>query len=104
MDTSESLINSVLYKYTVVMLYGTRFMHSCRDPAHQETTPHTLSGKNDRGLWSTSIVEQFASSFLAESDFIFTARMHKVSTGSNASLPPCLSETTLVINKFTYAH
>ena len=41
----------------------------------------TLSGKNDRGLWSVSTSEQFASSFLtsAGSDFTFTPRMHKVS-------------------------
>ena len=45
-----------------------------------------LSGKNDHGLQSLSTVEQFASSFLtsAGSDFTFTPRMHKVSTGPNA--------------------
>ena len=45
-----------------------------------------LSGKNDFGLWSVSMAEQFASCFLtsAESDFTFTPRMHKVSTGPNA--------------------
>ena len=45
-----------------------------------------LSGKNDRSLWSASTKEQFASSFLtnAGSDFTFTPRMHKVSTGPNA--------------------
>ena len=45
-----------------------------------------LSGKNDRGLWSLSTVEQFASSFLTStgSDFMFTPRMHKISTGPNA--------------------
>ena len=44
------------------------------------------SGKNDRGLWSLSTAEQFVSSFLtsAGSDFTFTPRMHKVSTGPNA--------------------
>ena len=42
-----------------------------------------LSGKNDRGLWN---LDQFVSSFLtsAESDFTFTHRMHKISTGPNA--------------------
>ena len=55
-----------------------------------------LSGKNDRGQWSGSTTEQFASSFLTStrSDFTFTPRMHKVSTGPNAhwkriSLPAC---------------
>ena len=45
-----------------------------------------LSGKNGRGLWSLSTAEQFANSFLtsAGSDFTFTPRMHKVSTGPNA--------------------
>ena len=45
-----------------------------------------LSGKNDRGLLSLSTTEHFASSFLtsAGSDFTFTSRMHKVSTGPNA--------------------
>ena len=35
-----------------------------------------LSGKNDCGLWSASIAEQFASSFLTStgSDFTFTPR------------------------------
>ena len=44
-----------------------------------------LSGKNDCGLWSVSIAEQFVSSFLTstESDITFTPRMHKVSTGAN---------------------
>ena len=44
-----------------------------------------LSGKNDCGLWSLSTAEQFANSFLtsAGSDFTFTPRMHKVSTGPN---------------------
>ena len=46
----------------------------------------SLSGKNYRGLWSLSTVEQFASSFLtsAGSDFTFIPRMHKISTGPNA--------------------
>ena len=45
-----------------------------------------LSGKNDRGLRSLSTAEHFVSSFLtsAGSDFTFTSRMHKVSTGPNA--------------------
>ena len=45
-----------------------------------------LSGQNDHSLWSLSTAEQFVSSFLtsAESDFTFTPRMHKVSTGPNA--------------------
>ena len=45
-----------------------------------------LSGKYDRGLWSASTAEQFASSFLtsAESDFTFPPRMHKVSTRHKA--------------------
>ena len=45
-----------------------------------------LSGKNDRCLWSLSTAEQFASSFLTStgSDFTFTPRMHKISTGPNA--------------------
>ena len=57
-------------------------------------------GKNDRGLWSLSTAEHFASSFLtsAGSDFYTytqnaltirggvgcTPRMHKASTGPNA--------------------
>ena len=44
-----------------------------------------LSGKNDCGLWNIS-TKQFASSFptSAGSDFTFTPRMHKVSTGPRA--------------------
>ena len=44
-----------------------------------------LSGKNDHGLWSLSTVEQYASSFLTStgSDFRCTARMHKISAGTN---------------------
>ena len=45
-----------------------------------------VSGKNDCSLWSLSMVELFASSFLtsAGSDFTFTPRMDKVSTQLNA--------------------
>ena len=45
-----------------------------------------LSGKNGRGLRSLSTAEHFASSRLtsAGSDFTFTPRMHKISTGPNA--------------------
>ena len=45
-----------------------------------------LSGKNGRGLRSLSTAERFASSRLtsAGSDFTFTPRMHKISTGPNA--------------------
>ena len=44
-----------------------------------------LSGKNGCGLRSLSTAEHFASSRLtsAESDFAFTPRMHKISTGPN---------------------
>ena len=43
-------------------------------------------GKNYHGLRSLSTAEQFASSFLTStvSDFTFTARMRKASTGPNA--------------------
>ena len=55
-----------------------------------------LSGKNDRSLWSVSTAEQFVSFFLtsAGSDFTFTPRMHKVSTG------PMLTKA----NKLTCMH
>ena len=45
-----------------------------------------LSGKNGRGLRSLSTAEHLASSFLtsAGNDFVFTPRMHKISTGPNA--------------------
>ena len=44
-----------------------------------------LGGKNDCGLLSLSTAEQLANYFLASagSDFTFTPRMHKVSTGPN---------------------
>ena len=64
----------------------------------QLTSPHvnkreTDSGQKsgyyaaifDCGQWSLSTAEQFASSFLtsAVSDFMFTPRMYKASTGPN---------------------
>ena len=44
-----------------------------------------LSGKKGHGLRSISTVEHFVSSFLtsAGNDFVFTPRMHKISTGPN---------------------
>ena len=44
-----------------------------------------LSGKNDHGLWSVSIAKSFVSPYFPStgSDFTFTPRMHKLSTGPN---------------------
>ena len=74
----------------IMQLTSSPYVSKCETNSGRKAGYYTaiLSRKNGHGIWSVSTAKQFASSFLTStgSDFIFTPRMHKVSTGSDAHL------------------